>query len=90
MIVAYTKKAASYYGDVKRELVELAIEEANKSFRISSLGHVKLRLVHAYETNYVEEDGEHFQHAGALPTRAMATWTRSMACATSTAPMSAC
>ena len=62
VIVAYTKKAASYYGDVKRELIDLAVEEANKSFRLSSLGHVKLRLVHAYETNYVEEDGEHFQH----------------------------
>jgi len=62
VIVAYTKKAASYYADVKRDLVELAIEEANESFRMSSLGHVKLRLVHAYETNYDEEDGEHFQH----------------------------
>jgi hypothetical protein len=61
VIVAYTKKAASYYADVKRELIDLAIEEANESFRISSLGHVKLRLVHAYETGY-EEDGEHFQH----------------------------
>ena len=34
VIVAYTKKAASYYADVRRELVELAIEEANQSFRI--------------------------------------------------------
>src|SRR5262245_11133449 len=62
VIVAYTKKAASYYADVKRELVELSIEEANESFRISGLEHIKLRLVHAYETNYVEEEGEHFQH----------------------------
>ena len=62
VIVAYTKKAASYYADVKRELVELAIEEANESFRLSSLGHIKLRLVYAYETNYVEDDADHFQH----------------------------
>jgi peptidyl-Asp metalloendopeptidase len=62
VIVAYTKKAASYYADVKRELVDLAIEEANESFRKSNLEQVKLRLVHAYETNYVEDDGEHFQH----------------------------
>ena len=61
VIVAYTKKAASSYADVKRELIDLAIEEANESFRISSLGHVKLRLVHAYETEYVEE-GAHFDH----------------------------
>jgi Metallo-peptidase family M12 len=61
VIVAYTRKAASNYGDVKRELVDLAIEEGNHSLRMSNLGHIKLRLVHAYQTSYVE-DGEHFQH----------------------------
>ena len=61
VIVAYTKKAASNYADVRRELVDLSIEEANQSFRISNLGQIKLRLVHAYQTDYVEE-GEHFDH----------------------------
>ena len=61
VIVAYTPKAATHYSDVKRELVDLSIEEANHSFRTSGLGHVKLRLVHAYETSYVEE-GAHFDH----------------------------
>jgi peptidyl-Asp metalloendopeptidase len=61
VIVAYTKKAASNYADVGRELVEFAIEEANQSFRNSNLAHVKLKLVHAYQTDYVE-DGEHFNH----------------------------
>ncbi len=61
VIVAYTKKAASNYSDVKRELVELSIEEANESFRMSGLANVKLRLVHSYETDYVEE-GAHFDH----------------------------
>jgi Metallo-peptidase family M12 len=69
VIVAYTKKAASYYADVKRELVDLAIEEANESFRISGLGHVRLRLVHVYETNYEEDDAEHFQHVWRLADR---------------------
>ena len=54
LIVAYTKKAAANYLDVKRELVDLAIEESNESFRQSGIGHVKLRLVHAYQTDYVE------------------------------------
>ena len=49
------------YADVKRELVDLSIEEANESFRTSGIGHVKLRLVHAYQTDYVEE-GAHFDH----------------------------
>ena len=61
VIVAYTKKAASHYTEVKRELVDLSIEEANHSFRSSNLGNVKLRLVHTYETDYVEK-GAHFDH----------------------------
>jgi hypothetical protein len=61
VLVAYTRKAAAAYADVKRELVDLSIEEANESFRISGLGHIKLRLVHAYQTDYVEE-GAHFDH----------------------------
>ena len=47
--------------DIKRELVDLAIEEGNESFRMSGLGNIKLRLVHAYQTDYVEE-GAHFDH----------------------------
>jgi hypothetical protein len=62
VIVAYTKKVASNYGDVKRDLVELAIEEGNESFRQSGVENVKLRLVHTYETSYVEEGATHFDH----------------------------
>jgi Metallo-peptidase family M12 len=61
LIVAYTPKAASHYADIKHELIELAIEEGNESFRKSNLGKIKLRLVHAYQTNYVEK-GTHFDH----------------------------
>jgi hypothetical protein len=61
VIVAYTPKAASNYTDIKRDLIDLAIEDANDSFRSSSIDHVKLRLVYAYETSYVEEGG-HFDH----------------------------
>jgi hypothetical protein len=61
VIVAYTRKAASNYTDVKRELVDLSIEEANESFRQSGIGQVQLRLVHAYQTDYIEE-GSHFDH----------------------------
>jgi hypothetical protein len=61
VMVAYTRKAAANYTDIKRDLVDLAIEEANESFRLSKLPHIKLRLVNAYETDYVEQ-GEHFEH----------------------------
>src|SRR5215831_267848 len=60
VLVAYTNKAASYYGDIRNELIELAIEEANESFRISNLGNVKLRVAHAYQTDYVEA-GDQFE-----------------------------
>ncbi|MFZ0850030.1 MAG: M12 family metallo-peptidase [Hyphomicrobiaceae bacterium] len=63
VLVAFTQKTASNYADVKRELIDLAIEEGNESFRMSNLGNVKLRLVHAYQTDYAEDkDGEHFDH----------------------------
>jgi len=61
VIVAFTNKAASNYPDIEHELVDLAIAETSKSFRLSNLGHIKLRLVHAYQTDYVEE-GAHFDH----------------------------
>lgn len=60
-MVAYTKKAAQKYADIRRELIELAVEETNQSFRNSNLGHIRLELVHSYQTDYVEE-GEHFDH----------------------------
>jgi hypothetical protein len=61
VIVAYTRKAAANYTDIQHELIDLAIEEGNESFRKSGLGNIKLRLVHAYRTDYVEE-GAHFDH----------------------------
>jgi hypothetical protein len=61
VIVAYTRRAARHYDDIKLELVDLAIEEANASFRLSNLGHIALRLVHAYPTDYLET-GTHFDH----------------------------
>jgi Metallo-peptidase family M12 len=61
VIVAYTAKAAARYNEIRRDLVELAIERGNESFSMSGLSHIKLRLVHAYQTTYVEE-GAHFDH----------------------------
>jgi hypothetical protein len=62
VIVAYTRAAASYYHDIEPDLVALSIEVANESFRLSNLGHITLRLVHAYQTDYVERGGVHFDH----------------------------
>jgi peptidyl-Asp metalloendopeptidase len=59
--VAYTKKAAGSYNDIEHEVIDLAIEDANQSFRRSGLPQIRLKLVHAYQTDYVEE-GVYFDH----------------------------
>jgi hypothetical protein len=61
VLVAYTAKAARLYRDIEREVVVPAIEEANRSFALSGIGHVKLRLVNTLQTNYAEQ-GSHFDH----------------------------
>ncbi|KAB2940180.1 MAG: zinc-dependent metalloprotease [Hyphomicrobium sp.] len=61
LIVAYTPQAAKHYTDIKRDLIEVAVEEANQSFRNSGIDNVRLRLAHAYETDYAET-GSHFEH----------------------------
>ena len=59
--VAYTRKAAAHYADIRRDLIEGAIVDANVSFLNSGIDNVRLELVHAYETDYVES-GSHFDH----------------------------
>ena len=61
LVVAYTGQAQKHYTDTVRDLIEPAVEAGNLSFRLSGIGHVRLRLVHAYRTDYVER-GEHFDH----------------------------
>lgn len=61
VIVAYTAAAALHYADIKTDLIPLALEEANQSFRNSGVGNVQLELAYAYQTPYVEE-GTHFEH----------------------------
>jgi Metallo-peptidase family M12 len=61
VLLAYTKQAASYYSDIEKDLIGLAIADANQSFRNSGITNVRLDLVHAYQTDY-KEDGSHFEH----------------------------
>ncbi|MGQ0673773.1 MAG: M12 family metallo-peptidase [Hyphomicrobium sp.] len=61
LLVAYTPAAASHYTDIGKDLIALAVAEANQSFVNSGIGHVKLELAGAYRTDYAEE-GSHFEH----------------------------
>jgi hypothetical protein len=61
LLVAYTPQAASHYTDIRKDLIGLAVEEANQSFRNSGIDNVRVRLVDAYQTDYAES-GTHFEH----------------------------
>lgn len=62
VMVLYTKQVVAKYIDVEKDLIALGIEQANKSFANSGLGHIKLRLVHGQQVDYDEANGEHFDH----------------------------
>ena len=61
LIVAYTRTAAGHYQDIRKDLITLAVAETNLSFIRSSIGNIRLEVVHNYETEYVEQ-GSHFDH----------------------------
>ena len=61
LIVSYTKAAASHYTDIGKDLIALAVAEANQSFKASGIPNLQVKLVHAYENKYVEK-GTHFEH----------------------------
>ena len=65
VLVAYTRKAAQHYYEIERDVVALAIEEANHSFRLSGIGHIRLRLAQTFQTGYLER-GNHFDHVWSM------------------------
>jgi hypothetical protein len=69
VMVAYTRKAARHYADIRTDLIELAVEEANQTFRNSGVGHISLKLVHTHATDYDETGGIHFDHVWRMADR---------------------
>ncbi len=62
VMILHTANVTSKYVDVEKDLVALAIEQANESFRNSGLANIRVRLVHSQQVDYDETDGEHFDH----------------------------
>jgi len=62
IMLLYTKNAANRYIGDPADLLELAIEQANDTFRNSALGNIKLRLVHTEGIDYDESDEDQFTH----------------------------
>jgi len=62
LMLLYTRKPASRYIRDPADLLELAVEQANETFRNSGIPNVKLRLVHTQLVDYDESGSEHFEH----------------------------
>ena len=61
VMLLYGESAARYYIRDPADLLELAIEQANQTFRNSGLGNVKLRLVHTQAIDYANPGGDQFE-----------------------------
>ncbi|HZT47738.1 MAG TPA: M12 family metallo-peptidase [Hyphomicrobiaceae bacterium] len=62
VMLLYTPAAARHYIREPSDLLTLAIEQANDTFRNSGLGNISLRLVHYQEVAYEEGNSDHFDH----------------------------
>ena len=62
LMMLYTKKAARYYVRDPADMLAMAVEQTNNTFRNSGIGNISLRLVHAREMEYDEVGSEHFDH----------------------------
>ena len=62
VMLLYTPAAANHYVRDPAELLELATETANETFKNSGLGNVKLRLVHSQAIDYDEGTADQFDH----------------------------
>ena len=60
IMLLYTPNAAKHYIRNPSDLLELAIEQANETFRNSGVGNVSLRLVHSQAVDYDERGADQF------------------------------
>jgi hypothetical protein len=66
VLFLYTRAAAGYYQDIHRELIMLAVEQTNQSFRSSGIANVRIEPAGSRSVDYDERDGaglfEHLWH----------------------------
>ena len=62
LMLLYTRKPQSRYIGDPADLLQLAVEQANETFRNSGIPNVSLRLVHTQFVDYDETGAEHFDH----------------------------
>jgi hypothetical protein len=61
VMLLYSKSLANYYIRDPADLLALAIEQANQTFRNSGLGSIRLRLVHSQAIDYANPGGDQFE-----------------------------
>ena len=66
VMILYTGNVAKRYIRDPSDLLALAIEETNQTFRNSGLGNVKLRLVHSQAIEYDGSTADQFVHLYAM------------------------
>jgi hypothetical protein len=62
IMLLYTRNVTKHYIRDPADLLVLAIEEANETFRNSGLGNIHLRLVHSQLLDYDGTVGDQFNH----------------------------
>jgi hypothetical protein len=62
LMMLYTTKAGSRYLQGPNDVIELAVEQANQTFRNSGIPNVTLRLVHSQKIDYDETGAAKFDH----------------------------
>ena len=62
LMVLYTRNVAKHYIRDPADLLALAVEETNETFRNSGLGNITLRLVHSELLDYDDSVGDQFNH----------------------------
>lgn len=62
LLVGYTKKSAQHYSDIHRELIALAVEQTNQTFRNSGIDNLKVSLAGSFATDYDESSAHHLDH----------------------------
>jgi len=66
VMILYTQNVAKRYIREPSDLLALAVDEANQSFRDSGLGNIRLRLVHTEAVDYDTAGDDQFTHLYAM------------------------
>ena len=69
LMLLYTKNVANHYTRDPEDLLALAVDETNETFRNSGLGNIRLRLVHTQLIDYDASAGDQFNHLYAMVDR---------------------